>query len=322
MSLEERAPDPLGDLCGRFSGRIYGLKWITAAAVIAAAGCAIGSSADRIAAKLTDGEGNPRPYAVLGWTTAGCGGLLALLGLFRMSQAFEVRVGGVRYRSLLGLREMEWRDVDSIHVNKLTYVSRDRGRRSYYTVRIDSSEDRISLGSGFLSAVSALSLIQLLRMHGRRAAFFDGDDISVPARPRKKTPARAGEDRAGQPAPRKKRPRPRGTAAGRTAYDEAADRLAAGTPASEVEAWLRDQGMPPAVVRSMVDKALAEQIARDTARADADPVDAETEKLTRQARDQLRAGVKSEKVERWLREQGVSWEFAAAMVQNLREELL
>jgi hypothetical protein len=325
MSLDQPNPDQLGDLCGRFSGRVYGLLWITAAAFFAALGRFIGANAASIDAKLSDGTIGPRPFAVIGWVLVGCGVLLGILGLMRLVQSFEIHRGGVRYRSLWGKREMSWRDVDGIFVKKTTYVSKHAGRRFYYRITITSEDGHIVLGSGFLRAVSPIEITQLLKLHSGRAVSEDSDDIRAPAKQRQNLRGLAGEVLKDRPARRKKRsqePRAVKHAASKTPFDDAYDRLAAGASAPEVEAWLQKQGMPAAAARAMVDKAVAQQLHRDALQQEAEPPDNKDRKLMREVREQLAGGANSEKVERWLRLQGVSEELAAAMVQNARESLL
>ncbi len=324
MSLDQHHPDRLGDLCGRYSGRVYGLLWITVAAGVVALGRLITANAVGIAAQLSAGLIDPRLFAGVGWTLVGGGGFLGVRGLIRMVQSFEIRRGGVRYRSWLGRREMSWRDVDEILVKKRTYVLKTGGRKTRYRIRIASQDGRISLGSGFLRAVSALELIQLLKLHSGVAVTGDCDDIRVPASLRESFQASVGGDFDARPARRKKRIRePRAEKpAAKTPFDDVCDRLAAGASAPEVEAWLQGQGMPVTAARAMVDKAVTRQLHRETLHREAEPPDSTERKLIRQAREQLSGGATSEKVERWLRAQGVPDQLAAAMVQNAREGLL
>ncbi len=319
MSLGHEDTDPLGALCGRYCPWFYGVKMIVGGVAVAAAGGLVVVTADWIAA-LVRGGADPRHYVLLGGALLAGAGAMVLLGLLRTSQVFEIRRDGVRYRSWLGVREALWRDVFEIFVRKVTYVSRNRRRRSYYTITITSFHGKIVLGKGFFRSVSPIAVIQLLKLRRGRAVAGDCDDIQVPARLRQEFGIDGADDGVDGPRPgrRKKRGEERGErSGGKPLYDKARDRLAAGEPAPTVEAWLVGRGVPPDAARSIIDLALAERLVRDEkARGD------EGEELERRAREQLRAGVKSEKVERWLRMQGVSPGVAAAMVANLREELL
>jgi hypothetical protein len=318
MSLDEQDSDPLGALCARYCPWVYGLNWCGMAAVLAAVGGLVAANAAGISRRLTDGEGDPKLYVVLGCVFLGCGVVLAVVGLFRTGQSFEVHRGGVRYRSWFGKREMTWRETGEIFVNKVTHIQRGRGRRSYYTIRISSVSGCIFLGRGFLSSVSPIAVVQMLKLHSRRAVTGDCDDIRVPARMHEESDFRDADPRdPSGPPRRKKKRRPTPPAGIRTPFDEAADRLSAGEPGAEVEAWLHSQQIPAPAARAMVDKALAQRIVRDET-----PVDDELEELLRQARKQLDAGAKPERVERWLHEQGVSPNWVSAMMQNLREERL
>jgi len=324
MSDDQQDSDRLGDLRGRYSGRVAGLWWITAAAALATPGLLIAANAASISVELSAGLIDSRLFAVVGWTLASCGGFLGLRGLMRMMQTVDIRRGGVRYSSLLGKREMSWRDIDEILVKKRTYVLKNGSQRTYYRIRISSEDGRISLGPGFLRAVSALELIQMLKLHSGVEVSGDCDDIRVPASLRESFRARVRHTPDSRPASRQKRtrqPRP-GKPAARTPFDEVCDRLASGASVPELEAWLQEQGMPEVAARAMVDKAAAQQVRRETLQRDAEPTDKMETKLLRQAREQLAAGATSEKVEGWLLSKGVPKELASAMVQNAREGLL
>jgi hypothetical protein len=313
MEGEDEA-DALGKLFGRYSGWFYGIKSIVGAAVLVGLGTAMVAMA----------EGDGSPLRMVGWVFQACGGLLALVGFLRTRQLFEIRHQGVRYRSLFTAREIYWSDIDEIFVKKTTHVQRSGGRRSYYTIRITSEDDRIRLSAGFLKSVSALGIIQLLKLHHRGEVMGDHGDIHVPARLREEYAATIKDSNRTQPRRAKKHSAPardHKPSSSDTLYDQAAQRLAGGTAAPEVEAWLLSQGLTAPAAAAMVDKALTTAVRRQAIRLETEAGKSD-DKVTAQARAQLAQGVRPEKVERWLREQGMSDTWAAAVMQNLREERL
>jgi hypothetical protein len=314
--------DSLGKLFGCYNPWSYGVKTIVGAVLLAALGGLMTANHQTIAKKWTDTD-DSTPHFLAGCVLLGCGGLLAVLGVLRMGQAFEIHRKGVRYRSWFGARQMTWRDIDEIFVKKITYVSASRGRRSYYTIRISSVGGCIRLGGGFLSSVSAIGIIQLLKLHHRREVMGDCDDIRVPESMKRKYGSAADDADYDDDRPKKKRRKAREdeSASAETAFDKAAQQLAGGATAQQVEAWLRSQGIPAAAATAMIDKAMATTVRRQAIRTETEAKKS-ADSFKAQAREQLAQGVKAEKVERWLRQQGVSDNWAAAIMQNLREERL
>jgi hypothetical protein len=326
--MKREDADNLGKLFGRYNPWSYGVKTIVGGVFLAALGGLMAGNHETVARKLTDTE-NSTPHLIVGYVLLGCGGLLAILGVLRMGQAFEIRRKGVRYRSWFSNREIAWRDIDEIFVKKVTYVtsgSAGRGRRSYYTVDISSLGDCIRLSGGFMKAVSALGIIQLLKLHHRREVLGDCEDIRVPESLREKYEGAAHDDdfddRPRRPKKKRKSPTQEDEpSSSDTTYDKAAHRLAQGATASEVESWLRGQGIPAPAAAAMVDKAMATTVRRQAMRMEREASKPRDE-LHAKARAQLDEGIKPEKVERWLRQQGVTDNWAAAIMQNLREERL
>jgi hypothetical protein len=322
MNREDEG-DRLGKLFGRYNPWSYGVKTILGAVVLAALGGWMAANARAIARKIADDEKSYMLYLVIGVVLLVIGGLLALVGLFRMGQSFEIHRKGLRFRTWFGKREMAWRDIDEIFVNKVTYVSASRGRRSYYTIRISSLDNCIRLGGGFLCAVSAIGIIQLLKLHHRREVLGDCDDIRVPENMKRKYGSSADDADLDDDRPKKKRRKAREneSASTETVFDQAAQQLARGVETREVEAWLRSQGIPAPAAAAMIDKAMAATVRRQAIRLENESKQSSND-LEATARAQLAKGVKPEKVERWLREQGVRENWAAAIMQNLREERL
>jgi hypothetical protein len=316
MDTEDRG-DTLGSLQGRFSGRIHGIKWFAAAAVLALIGLVFLIKADYIAHNFFGIEETARPSYIAGGVFLLLALGVALPGGLLFAQWLEVRRKGVRHGSLLGTRQLRWRDISNIHVRKVTTLSSGRGRTSSFVITLSSNEGRIRLGSLFLGAVSPLGVLQLLKLHGARALSGDVDDLPLPRG------SRLQDDFDDEPLPvaRPSKKRAAKSAPGGTdVYKGACDRLARGVPAPEVESWLQSQGVPAAAAAALVDKAMASKLAGDAAAKDAsEGPEADT---VAQARRKLAAGEKPERVERWLREQGFSAPMASAWLENLRQELL
>jgi hypothetical protein len=319
-NVNEQDSDQLGTLLGRYSTRIYALKWLAGGSVLWVLGALSCMKAGGILQRLADVAFEQQIWLIVGWILLGCSVLPLLAGLRLTRQVLEIRRKGVRYRSWLGTRAMCWGEIDDFHVNKVTVIKRSGARTSRFTVRISSEDSCIVLRPWFLAGLSVLAVIQMLKLHGGRSVWLgDCDVIDVANEVRESFPCEVRGADVAVPGKRKGRPRKRRDekpAAGPLAYDEACAQLDGGTPVPQVEAWLRLQGIPAAAAAAMIDKALGERVHREAEAAESDdgPI--------QEARKQLAAGVKPEKVERWLRDQGLGKHRAAAIMENLRQELL
>jgi hypothetical protein len=308
--------DRLGKLLGTYSARVKGVVLLVLAALIALGGAwVVWKSPDisRFTYESTELQG---AYAVIGWVLVGAALFCAALSPTYLLQSVEIRKKGVRHRHPFGTRELHWDDVDQIEINKVTVVDPGRGRRSSYRINFYSEDEgNIRLRAGFLAAVNAFALIQMLKMHGGGVPIDSDDDfgrtdfrddgLEPPPRLRKRKRRREDEN-----------DRPSGDVA---LFKQARQRLARGEPADVVEEWLCEQGIARAAAAAMIDKIVATAVRREAAATEA----AEREDpLIRQARAQLMAGTDSEKVKRWLQKQGVAANMAAAIVADLRQQML
>jgi hypothetical protein len=240
-------------------------------------------------------------YAGMGWVVGAAALVCAALSPTYLAQSFEVRKRGVRHKHWLGNRELFWDEIDQVDMRKLTVLTGPhRGRRSSYAITFHADRP-IHLRRGFLACVNAFALIQGLKMHGDGVPVGTDDE-----------PLDAADDRPARRQRKRRREEPSGETG---VFQEARQKLAAGESADDVEAWLCAQGVPPAAAAGMIDKALSSKVRREF---DA----AEKPEVVREARAQLMAGKNPEKVKRWLREQGCGQNMAAAIVADLRQELL
>jgi hypothetical protein len=305
MSVPEAESTPskdrLGILLGRYSTNLKGLGLLACAAPFLAFGVWLLRQKH-----IGDGDAyEALPMGVIfGWLATLLGTLMALFCPFYIGHAFEIRKRGVRYYRWGSRRELEWDDIELLQVQKHTVIYTGRGRRSSYRITFNAADETFTLGSMFLGAVNAYSLIEQLKVNARRAFHSDDPlDTKPTGNGGRKKRRRAEEDK-----------KPTGDI---TIYQEARARIRNGESADAVERSLRDRGIPPAVAAGMIDKIMGQVVRRQAIVENQEP----EAKEIQQARQQLIEGTSPDRVERWLNEQGLTTEHASAVVADLRQQI-
>ncbi|MCI0640366.1 MAG: hypothetical protein L0Y72_02730 [Gemmataceae bacterium] len=291
---ETPTKDRLGKLHGRFSARTRGIWLFVTAVLLTIFGLVVALHAGGIARAMSENEELRTAYSILGWLFFGIGVSCAVLGVMHTMESLEIRKRGVRHRNWRGTHELFWDEMERIDIEDITTTVDDGGgRRTRYKITFEADYSRIKLGSGFLNAVSALGVIQLLKLH-------------------------SGVPGGGGSGARRRPKRKRRTGGELDVFEEARDQLEDGMSPADVEVWLIEHDVPQPAAAAMIDKIMAQTTKQAMAEMDS-PDDMI---IMKQARNQLASGTNPEKVKRYLREHGVGEDMVDAIVASMRRELL